>query len=150
MGFIRTMLGDIAPEDLGFTYSHEHIVCRPPHWAERGEQDLLLDDPAKSQNEVALFKAAGGRSIVDATAVDYGRFNITGNEEDRYFFKVPSLRNVALTPPYLHDGSARDLNEVVTIMARYQLALNLAAPDVARIVAFLGTLTGEYQGRPLE
>lgn len=73
MGFIRTMLGDIAPEDLGFTYSHEHIVCRPPHWAERGEQDLLLDDPAKSQNEVALFKAAGGRSIVDATAVDYGR-----------------------------------------------------------------------------
>lgn len=73
MAFIRTMLGDIKPEDLGFTYSHEHLVCRPQYWAERGADDLLLDDPAKSQQEVALFKAAGGKSIVDATAIDYGR-----------------------------------------------------------------------------
>lgn len=82
--------------------------------------------------------------------VDRGRFNITGREEDRYFFKVPSLRNVALTPPYLHDGSAHDLSEVVTIMARYQLDLRLSSGDVERIVAFLHTLTGEYQGRPLQ
>ena len=73
MAFIRTMLGDIAPEELGFTYSHEHIVCRPQHWVDRNADDLLLDDPAKSQQEVALFHDAGGRSIVDATAVDYGR-----------------------------------------------------------------------------
>lgn len=73
MAFIRTMLGDIDPKDLGFTYSHEHIVCRPPHWVERGETDLLLDDPEKSRREVELFREAGGRSIVDATAVDYGR-----------------------------------------------------------------------------
>ena len=73
MAFIRTMLGDIAPEDLGFTYSHEHIVCRPAHWVEKGEDDLLLDDPEKSCQEVQLFKEAGGRSIVDATAIDYGR-----------------------------------------------------------------------------
>ncbi len=73
MAFIRTMLGDIAPEDLGFTYSHEHIVCRPRHWVEKGEDDLLLDDPEKSCREVQLFKEAGGRSIVDATAIDYGR-----------------------------------------------------------------------------
>lgn len=67
------MLGDIKPEEMGFTYSHEHIVCRPPHWEERGQVDLLLDDVQKSQNEVALFKKAGGKTIVDATAVDYGR-----------------------------------------------------------------------------
>lgn len=73
MAFIRTMLGDIAPEKLGFTYSHEHLVCRPRYWIEHGVDDLLLDDPVKSQNEVELFKQAGGRSIVDATAVDYGR-----------------------------------------------------------------------------
>lgn len=73
MAFIRTMLGDIAPEKLGFTYSHEHIVCRPQHWVDRNADDLLLDDPAKSQQEVALFRDAGGRSLVDATAVDYGR-----------------------------------------------------------------------------
>ena len=73
MSFIRTMLGDIAPEDLGVTYSHEHLVCRPAYWQERGEEDLLLDDPEKTKQDVLLFKAAGGKSIVDATAVDYGR-----------------------------------------------------------------------------
>lgn len=67
------MCGDISPEELGFTYSHEHIVCRPRYWFEHHADDLLLDDPAKSENEVRLFKEAGGRSIVDATACDYGR-----------------------------------------------------------------------------
>jgi cytochrome c peroxidase len=84
------------------------------------------------------------------TGADLGRFNITKREEDRYYFKVPSLRNVALTAPYLHDGSAKTLPDVVTIMARYQLALKLDAADIDRIVAFLHSLTGEYQGRPLE
>lgn len=73
MTFIRTMLGDIKPEDLGFTYSHEHIVCRPPYWVERNEDDLILDDPEKSENEIALLKEAGCDSVVDATAIDYGR-----------------------------------------------------------------------------
>lgn len=73
MDFIRTMLGDIKPEELGFTYAHEHIVCRPGHWMDRHEDDLLLDDPEKSKAEVMIFKAAGGEAIVDATAVDYGR-----------------------------------------------------------------------------
>ncbi|GGE53296.1 phosphotriesterase [Pullulanibacillus camelliae] len=73
MSFIRTLKGDIQPGELGFTYSHEHIVCRPAYWAERGEDDLLLDDKEKSQLDVQDFKKYGGRSIVDATAVDYGR-----------------------------------------------------------------------------
>ncbi|NLI23007.1 MAG: phosphotriesterase [Clostridiales bacterium] len=73
MSFIRTMCGDIAPEALGVTYSHEHLVCRPAFWVERGEDDLILDDPEKTKQDVLLFQAAGGRSIVDATAVDYGR-----------------------------------------------------------------------------
>lgn len=73
MPFIRTMLADIKPEELGFTYSHEHIVCRPQYWVERNTDDLLLDDPVKSQNEIMMFKEAGGKSIIDATAIDYGR-----------------------------------------------------------------------------
>jgi len=81
---------------------------------------------------------------------DLGRFSITKREEDRYFFKVPSLRNVALTPPYLHDGSAKTLEEVVRVMARYQLGEQIDAGDLKKIVAFLHTLTGEYQGKPLE
>ncbi|GBF75687.1 phosphotriesterase [Paenibacillus sp. 598K] len=73
MSFIRTLDGDISPSELGFTYSHEHIVCRPAYWAERGADDLLLDDPAKSEQDVRAFQALGGQTIVDATAVDYGR-----------------------------------------------------------------------------
>lgn len=81
---------------------------------------------------------------------DLGRFNVTGREEDRHVFKVPSLRNVAVTPPYFHDSSARSLEEAVTIMGRYQLGRELPAADVKAIVAFLHTLTGEWQGHPLQ
>ena len=73
MTFVRTVNGDIKPEELGFTYSHEHIVCIPPYWQEKNEDDLLLDDENKSLKDVMDFKNAGGNSIVDATAVDYGR-----------------------------------------------------------------------------
>lgn len=81
-----------------------------------------------------------GRQVTQA---DLGRFNVTQREEDRHVFKVPSLRNVALTAPYFHDASAPTLSEAVTVMARYQLGRELADEDVAAIVAFLGTLTGD-------
>lgn len=84
------------------------------------------------------------------TEADLGRFNITKREEDRHVFKVPSLRNIALTPPYLHDGSATTLEDVVLIMARYQLGEQLGTDEMKKIVAFLKTLTGEYQGKSLE
>lgn len=74
---------------------------------------------------------------------DLGRYNVTGREEDRHVFKVPGLRNVALTAPYFHDGSAATLEEAVVVMARYQLGRELSQPDVEAIVAFLKTLTGE-------
>lgn len=77
------------------------------------------------------------------TSADYGRFNVTGKERHRFFFKVPSLRNVALTAPYLHDGSVQELDDVVRLMARYQLGRRLPNKDVDQIVAFLGALTGE-------
>ena len=73
MSFIRTFFKDIDPEDLGFTYSHEHIVCIPQYWKEKNADDLLLDDPEKSKLDVLDFKELGGKTIVDATAIDYGR-----------------------------------------------------------------------------
>ncbi|GIP39918.1 phosphotriesterase [Paenibacillus sp. J31TS4] len=73
MSFIRTLTKDIAPDQMGFTYSHEHIVCRPDFWVQKGEDDLLLDDPEKSKLDVLDFKRLGGDTIVDATAIDYGR-----------------------------------------------------------------------------
>lgn len=82
------------------------------------------------------WQATGSRDI------DAGRFAVTGNEADRYLFKVPSLRNVAMTAPYFHDGSVATLPEAVRVMARVQLGKSLADADVQAIVAFLGSLTG--------
>lgn len=83
------------------------------------------------------------------TRADFGRYNITGNERDRYVFKVPGLRNVALTAPYFHDGSAKTLTDAVKIMGKYQLGRQLSAEDVDLIVDFLTALTGKYRGEPL-
>lgn len=79
---------------------------------------------------------------------DYGRYNVTGNEADKFMFKVPSLRNVALTAPYFHDGSAETLEEAVDVMAEYQLGRTLTAEERKALIAFLNTLTGDYE--PLE
>lgn len=81
---------------------------------------------------------------------DLGRFNVTGLDKDKNVFKVPGLRNVAVTPPYFHDGSAESLDQAVIIMGRYQLGREFSGDDVAALVAFLRTLTGEWEGKRLE
>ena len=83
------------------------------------------------------------------TKADFGRFNVTGKEEDRYVFKVPGLRNITLTPPYFHDGSAETLKQAIAVMAKYQLGRELSTEKIDLIIKFLTTLTGEYQGKPL-
>ncbi|HXY62382.1 MAG TPA: cytochrome c peroxidase [Nitrospirota bacterium] len=75
--------------------------------------------------------------------VDEGRFTVTKNPADKFFFKVPVLRNVAETPPYFHDGSVARLSDVVTIMAKIQLARDLTPEQTGDIVAFLASLTGK-------
>jgi cytochrome c peroxidase len=75
---------------------------------------------------------------------DIGREAITGNPADRHAFKVPSLRNIAKTGPYFHDGSIVDLSEVVRIMGYHQIGLTLEDGQIADLVAFLGTLTGKW------
>jgi cytochrome c peroxidase len=83
------------------------------------------------------------------TPADRGRFNVTGDARDMYMFKVPSLRNVQLTPPYFHDGAAVTLPQAVRMMAKYQLGHRLTDHEVESIVEFLNTLTGEWNGQPL-
>jgi cytochrome c peroxidase len=85
----------------------------------------------------------------NVTKADNGRFNVTNDESDRFVFKVPSLRNVALTAPYFHDGSAKRLEDAVTIMSIYQLGRPLTTAETAAIVKYLQTLTGEYKGKAL-
>jgi cytochrome c peroxidase len=137
----------------------------------RGERDAISADEARGYQ---LFKAYGcvachqgvniGGNLFqkfgvfhdpfaegDATrAADLGRYTITGNERDRHVFRVPSLRNVAVTAPYFHDGRVTSLGAAVSIMARSQLGREVSHQDVDMIVKFLGTLTGAYQGRPID
>jgi cytochrome c peroxidase len=75
--------------------------------------------------------------------IDKGRFNFTKKDEDLYVYRVPMLRNIARTGPYFHDGSVATLEQAVKVMADVQLGRSLPAQDVADIVAFLDSLTGD-------
>ncbi len=72
-----------------------------------------------------------------------GRSAVTGNEIDRFSFKVPTLRNIELTYPYFHDGAVWDLGEAVNIMGEIQLGRDFKPEETDQIVAFLKTLTGQ-------
>ena len=76
----------------------------------------------------------------------YGFYSITRNAADKHFFRVPTLRNVALTAPYFHDGSAATLEEAIEVMFHYQLGIDPTEEDVADIAQFLRSLSSiEYE-----
>jgi cytochrome c peroxidase len=85
--------------------------------------------------------------VVHSTdSADMGRYNVTHDPQDRYAFKVPTLRNVALTAPYFHDGRTENLQEAVALMANVQLGRAMSHDEIRKIVAFLESLTGELPG----
>jgi cytochrome c peroxidase len=75
-------------------------------------------------------------------SADKGRYQVTKKEEDMYMFRVPTLRNVAYTAPYFHNGSVATLDEAVRVMGKTQLDIDLSKQQVSQIVAFLNTLNG--------
>jgi len=82
--------------------------------------------------------------------IDEGRYAVTANENDKYVFKVPVLRNVEMTAPYFHDGSVDSLYDAVMIMARVQLAKTLEDNERDDVVLFLKSLTGRIQDEALK
>lgn len=132
----------------------------------RGEHDALT---ASEENGYRLFKSYGcvtchqgvnvggnmfqrfgifpGSAVAQASSSDLGRYYVTGIPRDRGLFRVPSLRNVAATAPYFHDGRAATLEIAVETMAESQLGRTLQRDEIALLVQFLHTLTGEYRGR---
>ena len=86
---------------------------------------------------------------LELTNEDNGRFKETLNERDRHRFKVPGLRNVEHTWPYYHDGTRETLEDAVRDMGTYQSGVELTEAEVGKMVSFLKTLTGEYQGKPV-
>ena len=131
----------------------------------RFDQWLLGDKNALTADEMVgykLFKdsgcvachngpAVGGNSFQKMGVVEpykttnpaEGMSGVTGKDEDRFKFKVPTLRNVELTYPYFHDGEAETLTESVDVMGRLQLGKKFSDKENAQIVAFLKTLTGD-------
>ena len=123
----------------------------------RGDKEALSKDEKKGYK---LFKEYGCISchngvniggnlmqkigvIEDFQSADKGRYNLTKNEEDKYYFKVPSLRNISLTSPYFHDGLTPTLKDAVAKMSYYQIGYTLSEQEIDYIVQFLHTLTGE-------
>jgi cytochrome c peroxidase len=128
----------------------------------RGQTDVLTSEEKEGYR---LFKVYGCVSCHQGINIGgnlYQKFGVMleylstdtafgrkASVTDSHRFKVPSLRNVALTPPYFHDGSAQRLEDAVVIMGRYQLGRNLSPEDIGQIVKFLKSLNGEYKGKPL-
>jgi cytochrome c peroxidase len=81
--------------------------------------------------------------------IDEGRFAVTKNEADKFLFKVPVLRNVAMTPPYFHDGSVDELDQAIWIMAKIQLGKDLSKQQREDVAAFLASLTGRISNEDL-
>lgn len=138
----------------------ERGLTTPARWDRylRGEKSAL------TESEVAGLKLftnvgcmvchtgefLGGNSYQRVGAVepwpnqaDTGRATVTKNPADRMMFKVPTLRNIAKTAPYFHDGSAKTLEQAVSVMGKHQLGLELGEDEVASIVSWLNSLTGD-------
>lgn len=156
----------VKPENWGKALgAYERTLVSPSPFDAylRGESQPLS---AEAQNGLKLFirtgcaachggAGVGGASFqkfgvfgdywkeTGSQPIDDGRFAVTGSPEDRYVFKVPSLRNAAMTPPYFHDGSVATLPQAIRIMAGLQLGKDLDEAQIKDIAAFLESLTGE-------
>jgi cytochrome c peroxidase len=159
-----------AEEQRGFALFAGQAHCVSCHTF--GRYDALFTDHsfhntgvgwarAQRQGELAVPLAPGVETRVPLQTVsdlfgaepaDHGRFEVTGHSADRFAYRTPSLRNVALTPPYMHDGSLPTLEAVVDFYERGGIenpgkdplvyALQLDAAEKRALVAFLRTLTG--------
>jgi cytochrome c peroxidase len=140
----KFLKGDQAALDADEKHGYEVFVEKGCATCHVGE--LLGGKSYERMGRHGDYFAARGGTLTDA---DNGRYNVTKDEKDRHAFKVPTLRNVARTFPYLHDGSKKTLREAVDAMAVYQVGGPLAEKDAQDVVKFLETLTGEYQGKAL-
>jgi cytochrome c peroxidase len=114
-----------------------------------GEISAAAKRGMKKMNEIGCTSCHSGALFTNNSfqqftyGVDDGRKSVTGKADDDHLFRVQSLRNVAMTAPYFHDGAVKTLAKAVRIMASIQLDTKLSDADVNDIVAFLETLTGK-------
>lgn len=139
----------------------ERTLLTPSRFDEylKGDEDALKDDEKRGLKKFIDMGCTtchngvviGGNSFKKLGLVepyetsDLGRYDVTKLESDKKVFKVPSLRNVAKTAPYFHDGSIKTLDEAIRLMAKHQLGQEVDDEFVKDVKAFLGSLTGEYK-----
>jgi len=162
--FARAFPGD--PQPISFVHigaaigAFEHGLVTPARWDRylRGDTTALNAEEKAGAKLFAnlgcivchtgpyvggsMFEHLGARVPWPMTA-DRGRKGVTGHDADDMVFKVPSLRNVAMTAPYFHDGSAATLKDAVRMMARHQLGVELEDDELRELAAWLGSLTGD-------
>ncbi|MBK9326477.1 MAG: cytochrome-c peroxidase [Hydrogenophilales bacterium] len=108
-------------------------------------QAPFFGGPNKRGGHFAVFPFHDGEYVGTYNLrADMGRHAVTGRKSDRHKYKVPTLRNVALTAPYFHNGAVPTLDQAVRVMATTQLNATLFEEEVAHISAFLNALTGEF------
>ncbi len=145
----------------------ERGLLTPSRWDKflKGDQAALTPE---EQAGVNTFVAAGcptchagkllGGNLYQKIGVmtpypdtsDPGRFKVTKNDSDRMMFKVPSLRNIAMTAPYFHNGKVATLDQAVVQMGEYQLGKQMSPQEVSSVVTFLKTLTGEIPAQYIQ
>ena len=153
--FHRVYGRPVAPDDvIDAIVQYERSLVTP---GSRFDRWLAGDVSAISRREARgyrLFKQLGcvschqGRNVGGNLLQQHGIFRPLARPEPKVL-RVPSLRNVAVTGPYFHDGSAPTLDRAVAKMAASQLNVDLDDKEIADLVAFLETLTGNYRGRPV-
>jgi cytochrome c peroxidase len=162
--FARVFPGEARPvtaERIGLAIgAFEEGLVTPARWDRylRGEKSALTAEEKAGAKLFAnlgcivchtgpyvggsMFERLGARVPWPAGS-DRGRKQVTGVAADDMVFKVPSLRNVAMTAPYFHDGSAQTLDMAVRLMARHQLGIELEDDEARELQAWLGSLTGD-------
>lgn len=116
-GYVQTLLGPVPPEELGQTYVHEHLLTRPPLWRIKEDPDYVLDSQDKILVELGLFRAAGGRSLVDCTAIDYGRdaaaFLAVAKRTDVHLVALTGFNRGDYGEAWIRDSSVEQLTDLI-------------------------------------
>jgi phosphotriesterase-related protein len=117
MAYVRTVLGDIQAEELGLTYTHEHLICHPPEWKIKEDPDLELPDVEKAIEELEFFYKAGGQALVEGTAIDYGReagkLKYIANKVPVHIIATTGFNKGAYYPDWVKEKSIDELAEIM-------------------------------------
>jgi cytochrome c peroxidase len=163
-GFAAAFPGEKDPitfKNVGVAIgAYERTLVTPSRWDKflAGDQTALTDAEKQGFKDflsTGCSSCHGGQLLGGQTFMkvglatpwpnqtDLGKFSLTGQESDKMVFKVPSLRNSALTAPYFHDGSAKTLSEAVKMMAKHQFGKEITDEQAASIATWLGSTSGE-------